>query len=84
VRPAAGITNAVSLFARRWIRRRAPPLTASASSAGPPRPKATPINPYAQNGRSRSESCFANELQGLTCLGERCTDAGLVQSRSDI
>jgi hypothetical protein len=39
---------------------------------------------YAQNGRSRSETCFANEQQGLTCLGERRTDAGLVQSRSHI
>ncbi|HZW15458.1 MAG TPA: hypothetical protein VFF66_04290 [Brevundimonas sp.] len=39
---------------------------------------------YAQNGRSRSETCFANELQGLTCLGEWRTDAGLVQSRSHI
>jgi hypothetical protein len=39
---------------------------------------------YDQNGRSRSETCFANELQGLTCLGERRTDAGLVQSRSHI
>jgi len=39
---------------------------------------------YAQNGRSRSETCFANDLQGLTCLGERRTEAGLVQSRSHI
>ena len=37
---------------------------------------------YAQNGRSHSETCFADELQGLTCLGERRTETGLVQSRS--
>lgn len=39
---------------------------------------------YGQNGRSRSETCFANDQRGLTCLGERRTDAGLVQSRSHI
>ena len=39
---------------------------------------------YAQNGRSRSETCFANDQRGLTCLGERRTDTGLVQSRSHI
>ena len=39
---------------------------------------------YAQDGRSRSETCFANDLKGLTCLGERRTDTGIVQSRSYI
>jgi hypothetical protein len=39
---------------------------------------------YGQNGRSRSETCFANDLQGLTCLGERRTDDRLIQSRSHI
>lgn len=37
---------------------------------------------YGQNGRSRSEDCFANDLQGLTCLGERRTDSGLIQTWS--
>lgn len=39
---------------------------------------------YGQNGRSRSETCFANALQGLTCLAERRAETGLVQSRSYI
>lgn len=39
---------------------------------------------YSQSGRSRSETCFANEQQGLTCLGERRTETGLIQSRSHI
>lgn len=39
---------------------------------------------YGQNGRSRTETCFANDQRGLTCLGERRTDAGLVQSRAHI
>ena len=39
---------------------------------------------YGDSGRSRSETCFANDLEGLTCLGERRTDAGLVQSRSHL
>ena len=39
---------------------------------------------YAQDGRSRSETCFPNEQRGLTCLGERRTEAGIIQSRSHI
>ena len=39
---------------------------------------------YGQNGRSRSEMCFPNDQRGLTCLGERRTDAGVVQSRAHI
>jgi len=39
---------------------------------------------YAQNGRSRTEPCFANERGGLTCVGERRTDTGLIQFRSHI
>jgi len=39
---------------------------------------------YAQDGRSRSETCFPNAQGGLTCLGERRTEAGIVQSRSHI
>ena len=39
---------------------------------------------YAQNGRSRSETCFANELGGLTCLGQRRDGTKLIESRSHI
>ncbi|HET9427524.1 MAG TPA: hypothetical protein VFO69_04115 [Allosphingosinicella sp.] len=39
---------------------------------------------YGQSGRSRSETCFANDQRGLTCLGERRTDDGLLQTRSHI
>ncbi len=39
---------------------------------------------YGQNGRSRSETCFADEQGGLTCLGERRDGAKLIESRSHI
>lgn len=39
---------------------------------------------YGQNGRSRSETCFANAQAGLTCLGERRDGPNLVQTRSYI
>jgi hypothetical protein len=39
---------------------------------------------YAQNGRSRSETCFANEQGGLTCLAQRRDGAKLIESRSHI
>jgi hypothetical protein len=39
---------------------------------------------YAQNGRSRSEICFANERGGLTCLGQRRDGRKLIESRSHI
>jgi hypothetical protein len=39
---------------------------------------------YAQDGRSRSEKCFANELGGLTCLGEQGDGDKPVASRSHI
>jgi hypothetical protein len=39
---------------------------------------------YADDGRSRSETCFANELKGLTCLNERRDGAKLIESRSHI
>jgi hypothetical protein len=39
---------------------------------------------YAQNGRSRSETCFANEQGGLTCLGARRDGARLIETRSHI
>lgn len=39
---------------------------------------------YAQNGRSRSETCFANDLGGLTCLGRRREGAKLIDTRSHI
>lgn len=39
---------------------------------------------YAQNGRSRSETCFANQQGGLTCLGQRRDGAKLIESRSHI
>ena len=39
---------------------------------------------YAQNGRSRSETCFASAEGGLTCLGERRDGAKLIESRSHI
>ena len=39
---------------------------------------------YAQNGRSRSETCFANELGGLTCLGQRRDGPKSIESRSHI
>lgn len=39
---------------------------------------------YGQSGRSRSETCFANDLGGLTCLGERRDGSKLIESRSYI
>jgi hypothetical protein len=39
---------------------------------------------YADDGKSRSETCFATELKGLTCLYERRDGAKLIQSRSHI
>jgi hypothetical protein len=39
---------------------------------------------YGQNGRSRSEICFANDRDGLTCLGERRDGSRLIQTRSHI
>lgn len=39
---------------------------------------------YAQDGSSRSETCFANALKGLTCLGEKRGDDGLTQVRTHI
>ena len=39
---------------------------------------------YGQSGRSRSETCFANELGGLTCLNERRDGAKLIESCSHI
>lgn len=39
---------------------------------------------YGQDGRSRSETCFANDRGGLICLGERRDGASLVQTRSDV
>lgn len=39
---------------------------------------------YGQNGRSRSETCFANEQGGLTCLGHRRDGPKLIESRSYI
>ena len=37
---------------------------------------------YAQDGSSRSETCFTNALKGLTCLGERRGEDGLTQIRT--
>ena len=39
---------------------------------------------YGQSGRSRSETCFANDLSGLTCLGQRRDGSKLIESRSYI
>ena len=39
---------------------------------------------YGQSGRSRSETCFANDRAGLTCLYERRDGAKLIESRSYI
>ena len=39
---------------------------------------------YGQNGRSRSETCFANQQGGLTCLGQRRDGSTLIESRSHI
>ena len=39
---------------------------------------------YAQDGSSRSETCFTNALKGLTCLGEIRGDKGLTQVRTHI
>ncbi|WP_066554253.1 hypothetical protein [Croceicoccus bisphenolivorans] len=39
---------------------------------------------YGQDGRSRSETCFANAEGGLTCLGGRTGEAGLIHTRSRI
>lgn len=39
---------------------------------------------YGDSGRSRSERCFPSADKGLTCLGERRSAAGLVQTRSSI
>ena len=39
---------------------------------------------YAQDGSSRMERCFANDLKGLTCLGEHRGDGGLAQTRTHI
>ena len=37
---------------------------------------------YGQDGRSRSETCFAHGAAGLVCLGERRDGAKLIQTRS--
>ena len=39
---------------------------------------------YAQDGSSRSETCFTNSLKGLTCLGEKRGEDGLTQIRTHI
>ena len=39
---------------------------------------------YGQSGRSRSETCFANDRAGLTCLYSRRDGAKLIESRSHI
>ena len=39
---------------------------------------------YGQSGRSQSETCFANDLGGLTCLGQRRDGPKLIESRSYI
>lgn len=39
---------------------------------------------YGQDGRSRSETCFADQPAGLVCLGQRKTESGEVRSRSRI
>lgn len=39
---------------------------------------------YGQDGRSRSETCFANELGGLTCLGQRRDGPTLIETRSHV
>ena len=39
---------------------------------------------YGDSGRSRSETCFANALGGLTCLNQRRDGAKLIESRSHI
>lgn len=39
---------------------------------------------YGQSGRSRSETCFANDRAGLTCLYQRRDGPRLIESRSHI
>jgi hypothetical protein len=39
---------------------------------------------YAQNGRSRSETCFPSDIGGLTCLGQRRDGPNVIESRSHI
>lgn len=39
---------------------------------------------YGQSGRSRSETCFANDRAGLTCLYQRRDGSKLIESRSHI
>jgi hypothetical protein len=39
---------------------------------------------YDDSGRGRTEPCYANDQKGLTCLGQRQTKDGLVQTRSYI
>lgn len=39
---------------------------------------------YGQSGRSRSETCFPHQPAGLTCLGQRQTEVGHIQTRSRI
>lgn len=39
---------------------------------------------YGQNGRSRSETCFASAQKGLTCLYQRRDGPKLIESRSHI
>ncbi len=39
---------------------------------------------YADNGRSRSDRCFASDRKGLTCVGEKKSADGLVQYRAHI
>ena len=39
---------------------------------------------YGQNGRSRSETCFANEQKGLTCLASRRDGPKMMETRSHI
>lgn len=39
---------------------------------------------YDDSGSSRTEACYANNEKGLTCLGQRQTKDGLLQTRSYI
>jgi hypothetical protein len=39
---------------------------------------------YDNSGRERTETCFANDESGLTCLGDRHDGADLTQTRSYI
>ena len=39
---------------------------------------------YGQDGRSRSETCFANEQRGLSCVVDRRDGGKLIQTRSHI